>query len=55
MTSYVSPDGRVIHGAHIGPITIKCGGRKVTLQAHVMVWWLTGGVAKGMTGQYSMH
>jgi hypothetical protein len=55
MTPYISPNGRVTHGAHIESIVIKCGGRQVAVQAHIMVWWLTAGVAKGLTGQYSMN
>jgi hypothetical protein len=55
MAPYISPNGRVIHGAHVEQVAIKVGGRQVSRGAHVMVWWLTAGVAKGLTGQYSMN
>jgi hypothetical protein len=55
MTPYLSPNGRILHGAHIEPIIIKVGGREIKMQAHIMVWWLVAGTAKGVTGQYSMH
>ena len=55
MTPYISEDGRVIHGAHVEPIILVVAGQPVAIEAHIMVWWLTAGPAKGVTGQYSMH